>query len=346
MTHRFARVATGTVSSKFIERRCTWRLRTRQRPQAGYSAQVSEAYERVRLFVPGTPASMNAWNIGSLDPCLDVDWIENDGTFGESFSFGTVAADIVEAIDDAPGALLLTSRLDLRAGHRQIVAAVERLRDAGALAVRIEQSKMGWDIARWLELFAPQAPSAWHSGAVVLLDGETSMQSCGMHAFSLPDVNVSLDVERREIRELVSSLNVYQLAEDPVLLSGQTFSPAPGRPRRLIQRWPDVEYPPEHACHNPYGVWRLGPANSTARSIGELVLTFIPALRAVLTALHSEQPEPLTEQQVLAARDQGACIAMKPRDAQALERQRGYADLDPELVWVQWQSIQAQRERE
>ena len=28
---------------------------------------------------------------------------------------------------------------------------------------------------------------------------------------------------------------------------------------------------------------------------------------------------------------------MKRRDAQALERSRGYADLDPELVWEQWQ---------
>lgn len=59
--------------------------------------------------------------------------------------------------------------------------------------------------------------------------------------------------------------------------------------------------------------------------------------------LQSKQAEPLTKQQVLATRDQGACIAMKPRDAQALERERGYADLDPELVWEQWQSIQGQR---
>jgi len=32
-----------------------------------------------------------------------------------------------------------------------------------------------------------------------------------------------------------------------------------------------------------------------------------------------------------------AVIAMKPRDARAMELQRGYADLDPELAWEQWQ---------
>jgi len=246
-------------------------------------------------------------------------------------------------IDAAPGALVLYSSVDLRQGRRQIVAAVERLRDAGALAVRIEQSKLGWDVTRWLQLFSPDDPNAWHRGAVLMLDGETSVQSCGMHAFSLPDVNVSLDVDRSEIRQLISSLNLYQLAEDPVILSGQTFSPERGKPRRLLERWPDLEYPPDHACHNPYGVWRLGPPGGTARPLGELVPTFIPALRALLTALEGKQGAPLTKAQVEAARDQGACIAMKPRDVQALERERGYADLDPELVWEQWQAIQEQR---
>jgi hypothetical protein len=30
---------------------------------------------------------------------------------------------------------------------------------------------------------------------------------------------------------------------------------------------------------------------------------------------------------------------MEPRDAQTLERTRGYSDLDPELVWEQWQVV-------
>lgn len=116
--------------------------------------------------------------------------------------------------------------------------------------MRIEQSKLGWDISRWLELFSNHAPNAWHRGAVLMLDGETSLQSCGMHAFSLPDVQVPLDVDRRQLHELASIFNVYQLAEDPVLLSGQTFSPDPGTPRRVLERWPDLAYPPDHACHN------------------------------------------------------------------------------------------------
>jgi hypothetical protein len=60
--------------------------------------------------------------------------------------------------------------------------------DTGALAVRLEQSKAGWDVTRWLELFSSDVPWRWHRGAIAFLADEDSFQSCGMHAFSLPDV--------------------------------------------------------------------------------------------------------------------------------------------------------------
>jgi hypothetical protein len=120
-----------------------------------------------------------------------------------------------------------------------------------------------------------------------------------------------------------------------VIRSGDTFAPDRDTPRRLVERWPDTQYPAGHVCHNPYGVWHLGPPGGTARPLGDLSLVFVPALRAILAA----QKRPLTQQQVEDIRDNGACIAMKPRDAQKLERERGYADFDPELAWEQWKLV-------
>jgi hypothetical protein len=309
---------------------------------------------RLTLFVPGAPTSVEAWSkaldprglrieLGvlrgdGLDATVEAEWVENDGGFAAAFSFGTVAPSVVEALDAAPGGLVLHWQVDLRDGRQQVIAVVDRLRDAGALAVRIEQSHLGWDVSRWLELFSSSDAWSWHTGAVVLLAGEGVLQSCGMHAFSLPDVQVRLDGDPGELRALASELNVYQLAEDPVILSGQTFAPDRETPRRLLERWPDVQYPPAHSCHNPYGVWRLGPPGGSARSMGKLLPVFIPALR-VLLAAREKEGEALTRQQVESTRDQGACIAMEPRDAQKLERERGYSDLDPELVWEQWQIV-------
>jgi hypothetical protein len=85
-------------------------------------------------------------------------------------------------------------------------------------------------------------------------------------------------------------------------------------------------------------VWRLGLADGTARPLSELVPVFMPALH-VLVALENTRGQPLTRREVEATRDEGVCIAMEPRDAQRLERERGYADLDPELVWDQWQLV-------
>jgi len=289
---------------------------------------------RVTLFVPGA-ATLRAARLDGFE----TEWIENDGGFGQAFSFGTVSADDVAQIDRAPGALIVYASVDLREGRAQIVAAVEQLQAAGALAVRLEQSKLGWTIARWLEVFSADDAHAWHRAAVAILEGKTALQTCGMHVFSLPDTRIEIGRDDRvALRELATIFDVYQLAEDPLLRSGQTFTSDAETPRRVLERWPDLEYPTDHPCHNPYGVWRLGPPGGKARKIGELEMTFVPALVAILTAAEDKAGKPLTQKQVEKIRDGGACIAMEPRDAQALERTRGYADLDPELVWPQWQA--------
>jgi hypothetical protein len=164
-----------------------------------------------------------------------------------------------------------------------------------------------------------------------------------MHAFSLPDASVQMDtMTSEEAQELLTTLNVYQLGEDPLLLSGQTFSPTPGSARRVVQRWPDDGYPPDHWCHNPYGLWRLSAEGAQARAQVQLHPLFIPALVVLLHALE-KQSGPLTRRQVEETTKQGTCAAVEHRHAQEMERARGYADIDPELAWEQWCVVRANR---
>jgi hypothetical protein len=292
---------------------------------------VAEGITRVTLFVPGAERAKK------LPKQVEVERVDNDGTFAAAFSFGTVEPEVIAAIEAAAGALVLHWPIDLREGREEIVGTVKRLRDAGALAVRIEQSKLGWEVARWIELFSSDDPSDWHRGAVAFVRGDRALQSCGMHAFSLPDVRIGLDGDARELQPLAEALDLYQLAEDPEIQSGQTFAPDRETPKRVLERWPDTEYAADHACHNPYGVWRLGPPGGKARPTGELLPVFVPALRLLLAA--AEEKRRLTKKQVEAIRDNGSCVMMTVRDAQSLERTRGYADLDPELVWEQWKLL-------
>jgi hypothetical protein len=74
----------------------------------------------------------------------------------------------------------------------------------------------------------------------------------------------------------------------------------------------------------------------------QLVPVFIPALVVIL--LHSERQKgsPLTEQEVLNIRDNGACIMMPVEHIRALAESRGYEDLDPENVWAEWQQARTE----
>jgi hypothetical protein len=272
------------------------------------------------------------------------EWIENprDGSFADSFSFGTVEPQ-VNTIDAAPGALLVQLNDDLHEGRERVIAVVEALRERGALAVRLEQSKVGWAIDQWLALVRPGDPFTLHRCAVTMLVGDGRVTSCGMHAFSLPDASVQMDSMTAEAaQKLLSTLNVYQLGEDPLLLSGQTFSPTPRSARRVVQRWPDDGYPPDHWCHNPYGLWRLSAEGEQARAQTQLHSLFVPALVVLLHALE-RQSGPLTRLQVEETTQQGTCVAVEHRHAQEMERARGYADIDPEFAWEQWCVVRANR---
>lgn len=306
---------------------------------------MAEAFTRLTLFVPGRPSTLDEWGVSELleDAGIGVEHIDNDGTFGEAFSFGTVAPDEVAEIASAASGLVLYSPVDLIEGRRAIVEVAKRLRDAGALAIRSENSKVGWAIDRWIELFSSDDPWDWHIGAVALLEDEATIQTLGMHAFSRPDVVAPVRDDLDDVRRFATVLDVYQMADDPLLLAGQTFAPDRDTPVRALERWPDVMYPPGHPCHNPYGVWRLSAPNANGRDTSDKAIVFMPALRLVLTKLEANAGRPLTEAEVVSARDAGVCMAMDHRDAQKLERSRGYADLDPELVWEQWQLLSESR---
>lgn len=316
---------------------------------------MSSPVPRVTLLVPGNRDNLDDWaralhrsGVDLVDGALHapflhnpipVELIDNDGGFGDAFSLGAVASRSLAQITEAPTALLLKSPIDLLEGRAALVRVVAALQTAGALAVRIEESKVGWEVARWLALFDADNPSHWHYAAVAYLHDDVAVQSCGMHAFSRPDVLTPTEGDPEAAQHLASQLNVYQLAEDPLLLSGQTFSPEPDSPRRSVERWPYTAYPAGHACHNPYGAWRLSLDGGGGVPPSALSLTFMPTLHALLLHLESKKGGPLTEDEVLAARDSAPCIAITHRDAQVLERRRGYADLDPERVWEQWQLV-------
>ena len=66
---------------------------------------------------------------------------------------------------------------------------------------------------------------------------------------------------------------------------------------------------------------------------------FIPSLVALLAANESKKGIPLTEVEVIQIRD-SAQVVMSPVDVyKKVSDERGYDDIDPELVWEEWKRV-------
>ena len=71
----------------------------------------------------------------------------------------------------------------------------------------------------------------------------------------------------------------------------------------------------------------------------DLLLVHVPALVAVLLNAENEKESPLTESEVIEIRDSSNCIAMPIDVAGKVAEERGYADIDPENAWEEWQTV-------
>jgi hypothetical protein len=69
------------------------------------------------------------------------------------------------------------------------------------------------------------------------------------------------------------------------------------------------------------------------------VLLFVPSLAALLTRAEELKDAPLTKEQVLLIRDAAHVVVSPPQPASAVEKRRGYADVDPTNAWKSWKAI-------
>ena len=70
-----------------------------------------------------------------------------------------------------------------------------------------------------------------------------------------------------------------------------------------------------------------------------ILIVPVPAFVAVLLNLEREKGAPLTEREVLSARDNAACIAMRRSHLDMIVATRGYDDIDMENAWEEWQAV-------
>jgi hypothetical protein len=70
-----------------------------------------------------------------------------------------------------------------------------------------------------------------------------------------------------------------------------------------------------------------------------LIPTFVPPLITLLVNAERQKGSPLEAGEVAAVRDRGVCMMLPKSEAIRLTQARGYADIDPEQAWDQWQIV-------
>lgn len=77
----------------------------------------------------------------------------------------------------------------------------------------------------------------------------------------------------------------------------------------------------------------------------EVVPVFVPALIVLLQEAETAKGSPMSRDETLAIRDDGACIMLRRSAADAMAEACGYGDLDSETCWEQWQVWRSQEPR-
>ncbi|MGE0792388.1 MAG: hypothetical protein AB7S26_42330 [Sandaracinaceae bacterium] len=252
---------------------------------------------------------------------------------------GFLPEDVVAAVAACPTAALLEIARRFDEVPHDTARLARVLREAGGVAVRMESSGAASEWEPWIADLELAEPMALCRCALLYVAGPGRVSTVGMHCFDLPDAEILIG----DVQEDVACLEMFQafqLHDGPVLASGHTFRPSEDVERRVLERWPDGLHASRDGRYNPFGVWRMLPPGATGLTAGELVATIIPPLVTTLFAVERAKG-PLTQADVEALVRDAPAMMLPVDHARKLERARGYADIEPELAWPQWQMVRA-----
>ena len=189
-----------------------------------------------------------------------VELYEPDPHMREAFEYadqGKLSPTTLADIENHLTTVYLHFPLAISGQQRRLKRFTGVLKDIGGFAVKIETSGVAHDWATWEEILDSDNPFDLYRGFVTLVGDDDYYYSCGMHHFSLPDLQAPRSLPVAEAADLMNRFNYYQIVEHPELTSGHTFSLTPDSPRSRLNLIEDGRHAPEHLFHNSYGVWDL-----------------------------------------------------------------------------------------
>ncbi|MEL6339008.1 MAG: hypothetical protein AAFQ65_03825 [Myxococcota bacterium] len=270
-----------------------------------------------------------------------VDLVGAEG-LADAFRFGRMGRldeRVVAEVQACRSAAVIEIAGLLQDAASQLASMGRALRRSGGVAVRMESSGCASDWQSWLtNMDSGAAQDLYEASVLVVSDNDGTVFTCGMHVFDLPDAQIRM-ADSRKAADWLHVFCVYQLAEQPVLASGHTFQPDAKSNRRTFERWPDHRHHPDDGRHNPFGLWRFLAEGNAGLEASDPAPYVMPSLVAMLVSAEKQKGSPLSESEVASLVENAPAMMIEQEKIRELERARGYADIEPERAWDQWQLV-------
>jgi len=183
-----------------------------------------------------------------------------DGSVAKAFRIagqGRLSEETLRRIAEHGSVAYLHFPLQVQAQRLRILKFTRAVLGAGGFAVKLENSGAAHEAARWIGHFESGDLFELYCASVVLIGDDAHYYSCGMHQFSLPECQISKTMEIKAAAATINRFNVYQIAEQPDLDSGHTFSLTMEDPAYRLDLVPDHRHATSDLFHNRNGLWNL-----------------------------------------------------------------------------------------
>ena len=190
---------------------------------------------------------------------LSVEFVSADPNMGKAFeiaSQGKISQSTLDAIEQHESVVYLHFPIDIQAERARLIKFTKLLQQLGGHAIKVESAGAAHSWDRWFNLLNGSLFDLYCS-AVVLIGDKDHFYSCGMHHFNLPECAVPTTSDVGEAADLMNRFNFWQIAENPTMKSGHTFSLSKDEPKWRLVLESDDRHETEHPFFNPNGVWVL-----------------------------------------------------------------------------------------
>jgi hypothetical protein len=198
---------------------------------------------------------------------VPLEFCEADPNLADAFKYagqGKLHEDLLTSIAAHKSVVYLQFDGSLPDERQKLIEFSEVIRKVGGLAPKSESAGIAHTWECWLGQLRSDNPFDWYRTVVVLIGDDDFYYSCGMHQFSLPDVEVTRSVDSATAADLMNRFNYWRIVEKPQLGSGHTFSITADAPVFRMQSVLDARHNEQELFHNPQGLWRLERAERRA----------------------------------------------------------------------------------